>query len=168
MQKDAHPRALTRPLACLAVLCAAFIALFVDQVSKYFLFDLFVRSRSAPFSYFSGWIQQTSHQNFGLTFDLPIPLGLILVASALCIGWLFSRLTLSPDARWRQPAPVFFIGLVLGGALGNLFDRLLYAFVRDWLLIGYISAINVADLSIGVGLIGLLLSMEPPAKKHSS
>lgn len=87
--------------------------------------------------------------------------------------WLFVVLALLFSAfvlyELRRLAPGQWLmgvvyGLLLGGALGNLVDRLLYGYVVDFVLVHYRSwffpAFNVADAALTVGAalwIGLLL-----------
>lgn len=93
-------------------------------------------------------VRLTAHRNYGISFNLPLPLWIpIALAAAISIGTVVlasvrPRLTLSA---------VFGLGLVLGGAAGNGFDRVTIGFVRDWLLWFELSAINVADVAIIVG-----------------
>lgn len=63
--------------------------------------------------------------------------------------------------RGLFPSPVA-AGLVLGGAVGNLADRVIGGTVVDFLDLGWWPSFNLADvaLSTGVGLI-LLLSLRP-------
>ena len=49
------------------------------------------------------------------------------------------------------------MGLQLGGALGNFIDRLNIGYVTDWLAISNFPVFNVADASITVGAISLIL-----------
>lgn len=66
------------------------------------------------------------------------------------------------------------LALVLGGALGNLLDRLLLGYVVDFLLVHYgnwyFPAFNFADASISVGVLLMLLdvfSPEEPQDGHA-
>ena len=74
--------------------------------------------------------------------------------SALLTYWLF-RL---PRSDWRQAAPY---ALVIGGAIGNLVDRLVHGHVIDfiqWYWRGnYWPAFNLADAAIVGGAIGIAL-----------
>ena len=49
------------------------------------------------------------------------------------------------------------IGLIVGGALGNLVDRLKDGAVVDFISVGWWPAFNVADSSISVGMVLLVL-----------
>jgi signal peptidase II len=49
------------------------------------------------------------------------------------------------------------LGLYLGGALGNLIDRLAQGYVTDFISIGYFAVFNVADAAVSLGVVTLLL-----------
>lgn len=51
------------------------------------------------------------------------------------------------------------MGLQLGGAAGNLIDRLLMGKVTDFISIGAFPVFNIADASISVGVVVLLLGV---------
>ena len=51
-------------------------------------------------------------------------------------------------------------GLLLGGALGNVFDRLRDGVVTDFLRLPHWPAFNVADMAITAGVIALVISLE--------
>lgn len=53
----------------------------------------------------------------------------------------------------------FAMGLQLGGAIGNLIDRLLMQKVTDFISIGVFPVFNIADASISVGVAVLLLDV---------
>jgi signal peptidase II len=121
-----------------------------DLLTKRFLFV------DAPsFSFLGGFIRQVHHENTGITFDLPLPLPVtiaitmaVLVAIALALWRAWSR------KRWSISVP---LALIAGGAIGNLYDRLTFGYVRDWLLLWGRSAVNVADLAIVGGLLWYFL-----------
>jgi signal peptidase II len=45
------------------------------------------------------------------------------------------------------------MGLYLGGAIGNLIDRLTYGYVTDFISLGILPVFNLADLSISLGAV---------------
>ena len=61
--------------------------------------------------------------------------------------------------RRRNPGPLSVIGfgLLLGGGLGNLVDRLRLGYVTDFVDRGAGGAFNVADLAVTLGLVALLV-----------
>ena len=132
----------------------------LDQVCKQLFFE-----QDRLFSFLGGWVQSVHHQNYGIAFNLPIPQWLILTITVIaCIGVLvlFVR-----TRATRQTWLPFFLGLLLGGALGNGVDRWSFGFVRDWLLLWHLSAINIADIGVLVGLLGaVLLSQKTLPEQH--
>jgi signal peptidase II len=57
----------------------------------------------------------------------------------------------------KQKFPQIMTALILGGAIGNLIDRLLLGFVRDFIDVGFWPAFNIADSAITIGAIGLII-----------
>ena len=97
---------------------------------------------------------------------LPLFLTVTVVASAAVVSYL--RRT-PADQRWRVAA----LGAVLGGAIGNLLDRVRYGEVVDFLDLHWGElhwpAFNVADAAITVGVaIVLLASVERRAAGASA
>ena len=85
--------------------------------------------------------------NTGAAFGLvPWANALLLVVTALaCLGiiWYARRMN-GGTARAG-------LGLILGGALGNLVDRLALGRVRDFVDLGFWPTFNLADAAISVG-----------------
>ncbi|MCA3440239.1 MAG: signal peptidase II [Rhodobacter sp.] len=83
--------------------------------------------------------------------------GLIAVALAISVWvWIWVRRD-APSVRTQVLA-----GLLIGGALGNVVDRVLYGAVADFLNMSCCGienpfAFNVADISIFVGALGLVI-----------
>lgn len=73
---------------------------------------------------------------------------------------------------WPQDKPSLHWGglLVVSGAMGNLYDRLAYSFVVDFLHVHYWPVFNVADSCITVGacLLAWGLKDEVPATKKKT
>jgi signal peptidase II len=79
----------------------------------------------------------------------------LAVAVSALLAWWLAR---TPRARWRDALP---FALIIGGALGNVIDRLLYGHVVDFVQLYYDRwawpAFNVADSAISVGAALILL-----------
>lgn len=94
------------------------------------------------------------HKNFGLAFDLPFRLELVIGFSVL-IGFFLLR------TAWKafhtKPDIAFACLMIVFGALGNLYDRIVYGYTVDYIFLLGRSAINFSDLIIILGVIALLL-----------
>jgi signal peptidase II len=94
---------------------------------------------------------------FGL-FDATAPI--LAVASLVVIAILVVVQARSgPRASWFTTVA---LGLLLGGAIGNLIDRIRYGYVIDWVDMGIggwrFYTFNVADSAISVAIVLLLLT----------
>lgn len=65
----------------------------------------------------------------------------------------------------RRPLIWLPVGLLLGGALGNLVDRVAQGHVTDFLKIPKWPAFNVADVAITFGVLALLYVLEGPPRR---
>ncbi len=104
--------------------------------------------------------------NFGLFSDDGAATRWVLIAIALGIsGFVIYWVQKERMTRWGYLSA----GLLLGGALGNVIDRVLYGAVADFLNMsccGFTNpyAFNVADISIFVGALGLVFFAEEKPK----
>jgi signal peptidase II len=81
---------------------------------------------------------------------------LVLVLTFAALGLLVAYFLLHPDRRglWIPT------GLLVGGALGNLVDRLANGAVTDFIKLPYWPAFNVADTAITFGVLALLYVLD--------
>lgn len=145
--------ALTSPGTRRAVLGIAALVLAADQVSK----SLVVAA--APGGTGGGPVSVRLVRNTGASFGIGAghPVVITLMAAAVL------AIAVVLLARTRSRAVALFLAAVIGGAAGNLADRLLRSpgfgrgAVVDWIhLAGYPPAFNVADVAIRLGAIGAL------------
>ncbi len=132
-------------IACLLTLVIA-----LDRATKLF----FMQSAPRGLSLFSSIISITRHRNFGIIANVPVPL--LLVLGFTCIALIFLLLLLFQAYRAKHTEECYAIALLIGGAIGNFWDRVQWGFVFDWILLFHISVVNIADICIGVGLFWLL------------
>ena len=83
---------------------------------------------------------------FGLASGSDAPLIVFAVAALAFVGVLLAR---NPD----RPGMWIAVGLVAGGALGNLADRLRTGEVTDYVEIGSWPPFNLADVAITAGVV---------------
>ncbi len=125
-----------------------------DQITKYFVRTNLLLGESWPRE---GIFRLTHGTNSGSVFGLfPNQTLLLILASVVAIGFLvyFYRTHAFPSPMARVA-----IGLLLGGALGNLIDRLRVGTVVDFIDLGWWHLFNLADSSIVVGIVLLVSTM---------
>jgi signal peptidase II len=80
----------------------------------------------------------------------------VYVLGAIALGVLISYLYRRPQLPWLWLPS----GMLLGGAVGNLIDRVRTGAVTDFIKLPHWPAFNVADMSITFGMIGLIFVIE--------
>jgi signal peptidase II len=98
-----------------------------------------------------GIVDLTYHKNLGLIADLRVPQWLIIVFTSLVIAVIAWKLVRDADHA------SYALALILAGALGNLYDRVMMGFVFDWILLFNRSIINIADIAIAFGVAWYIL-----------
>ncbi len=106
--------------------------------------------------------------NFGLFASDGSVMRWVLIAVALVVSaWVAIWIGRSGAGKWAQLSA----GVLIGGALGNVIDRLAYGAVADFLNVTCCGienpyAFNVADIAIFAGAVGLILftGKEKPAR----
>lgn len=144
----------------LAFLAVSFVIVLMDQVSKIWIinnlalyqdinilpiFDItYVRNYGAAFSFLSdagGW------QRYFFTV-------IAIVISVLLTVWM-------AKTPIKQKLLLWAYALILGGAIGNVADRMMYGYVVDFIHFYYDSwhfpAFNIADIAISCGAALLIL-----------
>jgi signal peptidase II len=102
-----------------------------------------VRNKGVAFGFFSG--------------GGGVVLGFTLAALALLVGYFLVR----PE----RPLLWLPTGLLIGGAIGNLIDRIDNGAVTDFIKLPFWPAFNVADMSITFGVLALLYALERPRQR---
>lgn len=102
-----------------------------------------------------GPVELTLSHNSGIAFGFASGGGALLVAltvlALVAIGFVFSR---DPTRRGMWVA----VGLLAGGALGNLVDRVRTDVVTDYIQVGSWPAFNLADVAVTAGVLLFALS----------
>jgi signal peptidase II len=136
----------------------------VDQASKFYFdnsLSMYQQIVIIP-DYFSWTLAYNTGAAFSFLADAAgwqrwFFAAIALVVSVVLVVWLKR---LKPGETWLAVA----LALVLGGALGNLVDRVVFGHVVDFILVHwqhrwYFPAFNVADMAITGGAILLALDM---------
>jgi signal peptidase II len=135
-------------------LVAACVIVF-DQLTKKWILDTLgpVEFTSRPL--IGSWLSFTLVKNTGVAFGLfqNIPGFFTITSVLISIGAiLFYRFQLPHNRPWVQVS----VGLIVGGAIGNIIDRLRYQYVIDFVHVSWFPGIfNLADSAITIGVVML-------------
>jgi signal peptidase II len=132
----------------------AILIVALDQLTKYLFWN-----NARNYQIIDGWFNITLVKNAGAAFGMfqgarVFFIGASIVAVGLII-YIARRLPVEEKARR------VFLGMILGGAIGNLIDRIATGEVVDFLQIGwqghYWPVFNVADMGVTIGASLLVL-----------
>lgn len=144
-----------------ALIWTAVVVFVIDQVSKNVVvhgLGLIEKQRIDVFPPFLVFRMAWNHGiNFGLLSGADMRWLLVAVAlaiSGVVVYWVWR----DRGGRWMQISA----GLLVGGALGNVVDRILYGAVADFLNMSCCGisnpyAFNVADIAVFAGAVGLVI-----------
>jgi len=107
-----------------------------------------------------GFLSLTYIRNTGAAFGIfsnqtPV-LTLISVVFVLFVIYYYVNMKNWVRAHNYAPLRSISLAIILGGALGNLFDRVFRGYVIDYIDVRYFSVFNFADIMINAG-VGLIL-----------
>ena len=133
----------------------------LDQVSKYIVVHVMELDRVTRIEFWPPFVNFHMAWNTGVNFGLMAGNGgimrwvLIAVALGICGFVLYWIRRDRPGLKG-----LISVGLLIGGALGNVVDRLIYGAVADFLNVTCCGlnnpyAFNVADISVFLGALGL-------------
>jgi signal peptidase II len=120
-----------------------------------------------------GYFEFEYAENTGSAFSLlrgrPEAPYILFAFGIVALGVVFMYLRKAPPGHRRLGAE---LGLLAGGAIGNLIDRALYHHVTDFILWRAGSHrwpnFNIADAALVVGIIGLMIDLKPEEKKKAA
>jgi signal peptidase II len=136
-------------LALAAIAVAAVVA---DQVTKHVVAS---NLRLGEGLHVVGPFTIRHVENSGIAFGLfSNATAAVIVVTAIAIAWMLAYFARSGA---RHPVLPVALGLVIGGSVSNLADRVRLGFVTDFLDFRYWPAFNLADSFIVIG-VGILLA----------
>jgi signal peptidase II len=173
-------RALTDRASHARLWLTAFAGVLLDLLSKFLAWQRLgvpagSAARGEPHKLLPGWLRLVTSRNPGIVFGInpaeDFSLGetggravtiLLTLATCALIFYVFARSR--PDQKFLQ----VWCALVLAGAVGNLYDRLAFGYVRDFVEItkqvslggwtfGWPYVFNLADVYLVVGVLAIAL-----------
>lgn len=142
----------------------AIVVFIIDIASKFYIldrFELFETVNLLPF------FSITYVRNIGAAFSIFEGQRVMLAAIALVISAVIVYMLYRNNRS--QKLENLSLSMILGGALGNLFDRLYHGFVVDFLDVNFgnwhYPTFNIADCAICVGIGLFIISSYKKPKK---
>ena len=143
-------------------LLTVIICILLDQWTKQLVVQKLSLGNEVPFPIFGHYLVFKYTQNSGAAFSMLKGngfLALFIIVAIVVVGYFYSRIRNSGTLSYK-----LVFGLIIGGALGNLLDRLIHGgYVVDFVSfriseIGFYFAIfNMADASICLGVLLLFM-----------
>ena len=157
------------PVNCRVFFVLAATIVVLDQLTK-ILSAAYLKGRSSPLTLIPNFLQLTYDTNTGAAFSLMQDRTALLAvfSAAITIFIIIWALRLKREEWGYRIA----MGLILGGAVGNLIDRVRLSYVIDfisahWRHKAYWPTFNVADSAVCVGMALFVLisfrTAHPPA-----
>jgi signal peptidase II len=143
----------------LPVIIIASVVIALDQWTKIWVRETIpTYEQLVPFPALADYFRFQHVYNYGAAFGILQGMGnfFIVIAFIVSAAILYYAGTLPSEQRWVR----VLLGLQMGGAIGNVIDRIYQGYVTDFVVTGipgiyYIPNYNIADASIVCGVIGL-------------
>lgn len=154
------------------MIITAIVVFVLDQLTKLFVVQYLDLKTRQTLLVVDPYLNFRMAWNEGINFGIGAGLDMrwILIALAFVISvWIVWWMRRDRPGRWVQISA----GLVVGGAIGNVIDRVVYGAVADFLNMSCCGfenpwSFNVADISIFIGAIGLIfLSGDAPKDRDA-
>jgi signal peptidase II len=140
----------------LFLLAGVIIAL--DQWTKYLVREtLPFQAIWSPWPWLTPFARIVHWKNTGAAFGIFQGFGNVFTILAIVVS--IAILYYFPQVPRRDWTLRLAMGMQLGGAIGNLIDRLFFGSVTDFISVGNFAVFNIADASISIGVAILVLGM---------
>ncbi|MBS1262143.1 MAG: Lipoprotein signal peptidase [Calditrichaeota bacterium] len=158
-----------RPLLPLTITATVIV---IDRLTKQLVINLMDYGQSVPFA--GDVVRWTYIHNYGMAFGMSVTggglLGYVSIIAVVVI--LYILLRSAPGGRGTR----WILAVILGGAIGNTYDRLVYGYVVDFIdvdlpdvLMERWPVFNIADAAVSVGVLLLvILSFVRKREQHAA
>lgn len=128
---------------------------FTIQVSSFILLDQITKALLASRDFFFGPIKVELVKNHGLPFGLNSSSATSMIVTAIILSALIYYYFLNRN-KFSSRDRIGY-AFILGGAISNIIDRIVFGYVRDYLDLSLTFVFNLADVFIVIGIIILIL-----------
>lgn len=125
---------------------------FIVSVGAKFLADQFLTDRIAIIGSFIG-LQHATNRGVAFSIQFPGILQNLLITVALIAVCVLALRSATSSLR------CIAFGMIIGGAVGNIVDRIPDGLVTDFIQVGTFPIFNVADSCITIGVVLLLVEV---------
>jgi signal peptidase II len=134
------------------------IIVLLDQLTKEWVrLNLQLGEIFRPELWISNYIRLVHWKNTGAAFGMFQDMNpVFMILSVLVCGVILYYFPQIPRQDWLVRLSM---GMLLGGAIGNLIDRFRQGYVTDFISVGKFPVLNIADASISVGVALLFIGM---------
>lgn len=126
--------------------------------SDLYLSELLVKNIARGFAFSSKVIALTYVQNSGAAFNiLNNSREFLIILSVVALGVIFGYII--KHAKSISMKSIFFSSLLAAGIAGNLHERIVFGFVRDFFELKFVDfpVFNISDIFINIGVIALII-----------
>jgi signal peptidase II len=143
-------RSKTPSIRTVLLLLTALVVFVLDQVTKVAIRQLLLDSGTNSIPVLGQWVKLTYVENRGAAFGLLQNQSIFfIVVGVLVVGGILVGQRYIPG---HKTALALCLGMQLGGAVGNMVDRIRYGHVFDFVELPHWPVFNVADSAIVVGV----------------
>ena len=163
-----------RRTSLIVLVCVALGVIVVDQLTKHWVVASILprlQSGEGPIELLGGFVTLTYTENTGAAFSMGTGMTWVFTIIAAVVAVVILRSSRRLGSLWWAVA----LGGLLGGALGNLVDRLTRepgfgrGYVVDWIQLPHFAVFNLADsaivcsaiLMVGLSLFGVEFNGQP-------
>jgi signal peptidase II len=140
------------------LLSIASVIVILDQWTKQLVRTLIPFGESwSPWSWLEPYVRLVHWQNTGAAFGMFQQFGIVFAVLAFIVS--IAILYYYPQVPHEEWVMRLAMAMMLGGAVGNLIDRLTLGTVTDFISVGTFAVFNVADACISVGTVILILAV---------
>ena len=130
------------------LLTATFFA--ADLITKYL-----AASNLTKVVQITGPFSLNYQQNTGIAWSIPIPHEILIPLNLMLLFLIPNIVYKNIDLRHKMAKII--LAFFIAGAAGNIFDRLVFGYVRDFISIGWWPIFNLADSYLCIGAFLILL-----------
>lgn len=140
------------------VISITFFVLLFDMLTKYILIPTLIPQVGDVAPFIEGFINFVHVQNKGASWGILSGqmYFLIIISVLILVGilWLYIK-KINNEISKNNVLISITVGFLVGGCLGNLYDRIVFGYVRDFINFEFIDfpVFNIADCAITVGVI---------------